>query len=73
MTLTHCHSVDNKWSNNSAAMHQIGPKIFVPIWAKNYVSNFFSSGKGWSCWGRGQKNSDLSSYISHLTKYWSEN
>ena len=36
----------------------------------NQKSILFSS-KGW--WGQGPKNIDLSSYVKHLTMYWSEN
>ena len=63
-----CHSVDNKQSNISAAFDLFEPKFFTSIWAKNYVSKFF-----FSVQGRGPKNRDLSSYLSHFTRYRSKN
>ena len=47
----------------------LGQKFFASIWAKKYVPNFFSV--GWAG-AEGQKNTHLSSYLSHLTRYWFE-
>ena len=40
---------------------------------KKVCPNFFFSGKGQLRQGQGQKNTDLSSFLSHLTRNWSEN
>ena len=49
-------------SNISAGFHAFEPKI---------MSQIFFSAKGWLA--RGQKNSDLSSYLRYFTRCWSEN
>ena len=74
VTLWLCDSVVNKRSNNSAAFHPFGPKFFLrPFGQKSMSQKFFFSRPraGWAGAG-GQKNSDLSSYLSHLTRYRSE-
>ena len=62
----------NKRSNNSAAFHPFGPKFFLPPFGQKSMSQkkFFSRPRAGWAWG--QKNSDLSSYLSYLTKYRSE-
>ena len=69
VTLSLCDSVVIKWSNNSAAFHPFGPKFFcVHLGKKLCLKNFFFLNRG----PVGKKNSDLSHYLSHLTRYRSE-
>ena len=63
VALSLCHTVDNKRSNNSAAFHPFRPKIFLHSFKQKIMLSR----------GRGPKNSDLSSYLSYLTRYRSEN
>ena len=56
------------------AFHPLGPKFFLrPFGQKSMSQNFFfpRPRAGWAGAG-GQKNSDLSRYLSHLTRYRSE-
>ena len=59
--LSLCDSVDNKHSNNSAALHLIGPNVFASTWVKKYAR------VGWAG-AKGQKNTNLSCYLSYLTR-----
>ena len=65
-----CDSVCNKWSNISATFHSVGPNFFCVYLGKNVClkKKFSAKGRG----GRGQKMSDLSSFLSYLTRYRSK-
>ena len=70
VTLSLCHSVCNKQSNISAALHPFGLKFFRIYLGKKVCHNLFFLGQGLVGPGPGgQKNSDLSNYLSHLTRY----
>ena len=43
------------------------------LFGQKSMSQFFLSQKGPLGWGLGMKNSELSSYLGHLTRYWSDN
>ena len=62
----------NKRSNNSATFHPFGPKFFLRSFGQKNMSQkkFFPRLR--AGWAGGQKNSDLSSYLSYLTRYRSE-
>ena len=69
-------NVMTMWTINSlisllSCMH-LGQKKLASIWAKKYVQNFFLRQKPVGP-EPGAKNSDLSSYLSHLTRHWFEN
>ena len=52
---------------------RLGKTKFVSIWAKKNVLKFFSRPRGGWARARGQKNSDLSNFLSYFTRYMSKN